>query len=495
VKSYSLVRRNITANFIGRAWAGLLNIILTPIYVRILGIENYGLIGIYASLLALLSFLDLGLSTTLNRQIATRSTKNDTESLGDLVYSMEITYWGIGIIIGATIACSSTVISERWLNLQSVDAVTANHAIRFMGLIALLEWPSALYSGGLMGMQRQVLFNGMRSILASIQSIGTLAVLLFWSPTIFAFFYCQAFFSFIQTILLGITLWSKIPAERSGSQFRISAMTESWKFTAGITGISIVAIVLTQCDKIILSKWLTLSMFGYYILAFNIANVLTYIVNPFFTALFPKFSQLATNNEHKELSSIYHNICQSVSIIVLPIAITLVFFSKEILSIWFRDPIIVNNIYPLVRLLSIGVMLNCLVTIPYCLQLAYGWTKLSFYKNLIAVTILIPMMYVMIDTYGAQGAAIVWIILNLSYCMFEIPVMHKRILKGEMWEWYWRDVGFPLVISVVFIFFSKCIMPEFTSYLFIFGWISITTALSLLITYFSMKIFANNMEA
>ena len=296
----SLVRRNIIANFVGRFWTGLINIIFIPVYIRILGIENYGLIGIYASLLALLSFLDLGLSTTLNRQLATRSTENASESnVGDLAYSMEITYWGIGIIIGITIALSSSFISGRWLNLQSVDAGTADHAIRLMGLIALLEWPSALYSGGLMGMQRQVLLNGIRAIMTSVQTIGTLAILLLWSQTILTYFYCQALFSIIQTILLGVTLWSTIPAKRSNSRFRMSGLMETWKFTAGMTGISILAIILTQCDKIILSKWLTLSMFGYYILAFNIANVLNYVVTPFFVALFPS---ILTNSSQERSS-------------------------------------------------------------------------------------------------------------------------------------------------------------------------------------------------
>ena len=142
-----------------------------------------------------------------------------------------------------------------------------------------------------------------------------------------------------------------------------------------------------------------------------------------------------------------------------------------------------DNIYSLVDFLTFGVMLNCLVTIPYCLQLAHGWTTLSFYKNLIAIAVLIPMMYFMIDKYGAKGGAIVWIVLNLGYCLFEIPVMHKFLLKGEMWEWYSRDVGLPLFVTLVLTLFFRTMMPEFQSTSFTLGWLFITTSATLIVTF------------
>ena len=44
-----------------------------------------------------------------------------------------------------------------------------------------------------------------------------------------------------------------------------------WRFTAGMSGISILAVILTQLDKVILSKMLSLEMFGYYTLASMVA--------------------------------------------------------------------------------------------------------------------------------------------------------------------------------------------------------------------------------
>ena len=85
--------------------------------------------------------------------------------------------------------------------------------------------------------------------------------------------------------------------------------------------------------------------------------------------------------------------------------------------------------------------------IPYALELAHGWTKLTFYKNLIAVVILIPLMTVLIQRYEAVGAAIVWIILNGSYVLLEPQILHRRFLLSKIRTWYINDVGLPLVAA------------------------------------------------
>src|SRR6202035_4627764 len=49
---------------------------VVPVYIHFLGIEAYGLIGFFLSLTAILSLLDLGLGTALNRQFAQYSAQS-----------------------------------------------------------------------------------------------------------------------------------------------------------------------------------------------------------------------------------------------------------------------------------------------------------------------------------------------------------------------------------------------------------------------------------
>jgi hypothetical protein len=111
------------------------------------------------------------------------------------------------------------------------------------------------------------------------------------------------------------------------------------------------------------------------------------------------------------------------------------------------------------------------MNLPYALQLAFGWTKLSFFKSIIAVILLVPLIIYMTMRYGAVGAASIWFVLNMGMFFFEIPIMHRRLLRKEKWRWYLQDVCLPLAVCIFVagtgrIFMSEP-MPQFKMVLYL----------------------------
>jgi O-antigen/teichoic acid export membrane protein len=483
----SSVKQNIIANFAGKAWASIMSLVFIPLYIKFMGIEAYGLIGIFVSLTALLAILDMGLSSTLSRELARLSTSEDTaQESRDLVRTMEFVYWGVGIIIGVGFLALAPLIAHYWVNTQGIPAQTVQQAVLIMGLVVAFQWPASLYDGGLVGLQRQVLLNAVRSVMATIQHAGAVLVLWFISPSILVYFTWQIFISIIQTLLLAFLVWKSLPVTQKQSAFQKPLLRKNWRFAAGMTGISIVATILTQTDKIILSKLLTLRVFGYYMLAVTVSNALAYLVQPISAALFPKLTQLVFDKEKINLSSLYHNGCKLASIIVLPAAMTLALFSREILTLWIRDAEIVQHSFFLVSLMVIGMAMNSLMVLPYTLQLAHGWTKLVFSQNVISTVLLVPLMILMVKSYGAVGAPIVWIILNAGYLFIMIPLMHKRILTSEMNQWYLFDIGAPLLIITCIIVIARVLLPVDASKYFTLLWVVLTPMIAFLVSFLAI---------
>ncbi len=54
------VRHNIIASFAGKTCRGIFNLAFIPIYIKLMGVEVYGLLGIFMSLSALFVLLDMG---------------------------------------------------------------------------------------------------------------------------------------------------------------------------------------------------------------------------------------------------------------------------------------------------------------------------------------------------------------------------------------------------------------------------------------------------
>ena len=455
----SLLKKNIAANFAGSIWQGLVNLIFIPFYIKFMGIESYGLVGVFATLQALFVILDMGLSATLNREMARLSTLPGREQeMRDLARSLEVIYWSIAIFIGIAVAAMAPYIAYHWVKAEHLSAQTIEQTLLIMGFAIALQWPASFYSGGLRGLQRQVLLNVIVISMSTLSGVGAILILWLISPTIQAFFSWQIIISVLNTCFLAWFFWHRIPHAGKTPTFQKQLLARVWRFAAGMFGIGILATVLTQLDKIILSKMLTLEMFGYYTLAGVVAMSLIYLIGPVFSAIYPRFTQLVSLGDEDELKQLYHKSCQLMSVLTLPVTAIVAMFSYEILLLWTQNPLTAENTHILVSILICGTALNGLMNIPYALQLANGWTKLGLYSNLIALMVMVPMIVYLTSQFGAVGGASAWVILNSGYLLIVIPCMHRRLLISEKWRWYWQDVGLPLVVSLIIAGMGRLLM-------------------------------------
>jgi len=446
----NLLKKNIVANFAGSIWQALMALIFIPIYIKFMGIESWGLIGIFSTLLIVFGLLDMGLSSTLNREMARLSVlPRKEQEMRNLVRTLEVFYWSVAVFAGIIAVSLSSFIAHHWIKAGQLSAKTIEQSLLIMGFVIALRMPIGFYSGGLMGLQKQVLLNVIIICMSTLRGAGAVLILWLVSPTIQAFFLWQIFVGIINILLLAMSLRRALPRGEGKTVFQKQLLKGIWRFTAGMSGITILAVILTQMDKIILSKMLSLEMFGYYALASVVAMSLGRLFTPVFYSIYPRFTQLVSIDDQDGLKRLYHKSCQFMSVLILPIASVIALFSYEILLLWTQNPITAEKSHLLVSILICGTALNGLMNLPYALQLAFGWTRLSFFKNIIAVILLVPLIIYMTKHYGAVGAASIWLSLNMCDVFFVIPIMHRRLLRKEEWRWYWQDVGMPLAASLI----------------------------------------------
>jgi O-antigen/teichoic acid export membrane protein len=479
----SIIKKNLIANFGGSIWTGLMGIIFVPLYIRFMGIEAYGLIGIFATLLALSGLLDLGLSATLTREMARLVVQEEkAQEMRDLVRTLEIPYWAVGLLISVIVIVLSPIIAYRWINAENLSPKTIQTAVMIMGLAVAFQWPMSLYSGGLMGLQQQVLLNCINAVMATFRGMGAVLILWLVSPTVEAFFLWQIVVSIIHIALIVFFLWRSLPNAAEAPRFRRELLINVWRFAAGMTGISVIGTILMQLDKVILSRMLSLEMFGYYTLASAVAMTLYRFVTPVFSAIYPRLTNLVTLGATEEIIILYHKSAQLMSVIVLPAAVVVALFSKEILLLWTQNPVATQHTYFLVSIFITGSAINGILNIPYALQLAFGWTRLGFIVNLVSLLLLAPLMIVLTKWYGVVGAASVWLILNIGYVFITLPIMHQRLLPSEKWRWYWHDVCVPLMTSIVIAGVGRLFIGSQTSQFMTILFISIVSTLTLAVT-------------
>jgi len=477
----SLVRRNVIANLSGSGWVALMSFAFVPLYIHFMGIESYGLVGFYVTLQAVLFLLDLGLTATVSRELSRLSVEADSAAkMRTLVRTLEILYLCVfAAIFVATMSLSGWV-AEEWLQTKTLSTAQTTNAIMLMGFVIAVRMPFGFYSGGLMGLQHQVVMNVVKVVVETIRNGGAVLVLWLLEPSITAFFIWQAGVSILGTCLMAFVLWNRLPRSSVKPVFSKQVLLHLWQFAAGMSGIVFVSMMLMQMDKIVLSRILSLDEFGYYALASLVAMSLYFIIQPIATAFSPKLTQLVASDNYEELVLCYHQGCQLMAVFIFPLAITIALFSYEVLLLWTQDQIIAEHTHQILSLLIIGTMLNGAMNIPYALQIAYAWTRLTFYMNLVLLVLLLPLLIIMTQQFGVVGAASVWLILNTIYVLVGVHLMHRRLIPREKWAWYFQDMCLPLFASLLVAGTGRFIFENINSHILMFVSLLIILLLSCL---------------
>jgi len=275
----SLLKKNIIANYLGQGWTAIMGLAFVPLYIEYLGMEAYGLIGLFAAMQAWLSLLDMGITPTLNREMALYSAgTHSPQSICNLLRSLEVICFSLAVFIAMGVWVASGYLASDWLQVEKLPIVVVTQAISVMAFVVALRFVEGIYRGSLFGLQRQVWFNGANVVLATLRHGGAMAVLLWVSPTIQAFFFWQALISLLAVVVFAASVHRTLPKPPTPPKFSREAIAGIWKFASGMLGITFLATLLTQVDKVLLSRLLTLESFGYYILATVVAGVLSFII-------------------------------------------------------------------------------------------------------------------------------------------------------------------------------------------------------------------------
>jgi len=444
------LKKNTIANYLGQGWTALMGLSFIPVYIHYLGMEAWGLVGFMSMLQAWFTLLDMGLTPTLSREMARfQAGAHSAQSIRDLLRSLEVIYGGVAAAVAGVVWFGAPWVAGHWLNATELSAASVTQAIGMMGLVLAARMVEQVYRGAIQGLQRQVWLNGAQSALATLRWGGAVGVLAWVDSSIEAFFWWQGFISLLGVATLARQTYHWLPPGERRSRFELAALVRIRRFAGGMAATTFLALLLTQVDKLLLSKLVSLEEFGYYVLAASVAGALYFLVTPVSSAVAPRLTELVARSEQQALIDTYHRASQWLAAVLVPAALMMAAFAEPLLYAWTGNVDLANRTAPLLVLLALGTLCNGLMYVPYMAQLAHGWTGFAVRMNLVAVGFIVPAILWAVPRFGAIGAAWAWLALNAGYVLVGMHFMHRRLLPGEKWRWY-RDAVFkPLAIGSI----------------------------------------------
>lgn len=436
-----MLKTSLISSYLSQAYISLVSLVLMPIYLNYMGTEAFGLVGFFLMLQSWLQLLDLGLTPTLSREISLfQAGSQSAEDTWGKLRSLEWILGGLAIFCVLGFWSSQYWVATNWLNLKTLDADTVTSCIFLMGLSGTLRWLTGLYRAGLIGLERQLLVNSMLVFSTTFKFVFVIPVLAISEIPSLVFFQFQAITGILELLIFARILYQSLPGHSSSFLPSLKALKIMWPTASAMAFIAGMWVFMTQIDKLILSKILSLEDFGYFSLAVAVAGGVLILMPPLNQALQPRIIILAAQNRCDELQELYHTATQLAAVILFVLGGGLALFSEPLLSIWTGNQTVATETAPILFWYGLTNALVGLLTLPFMLQFAYGYLRLHIAGNILLGLTLLPSLIVAVMKSGAVGAGRVLFISNLLFLLLWVPIVHRRLMPKAVWKWPLQDI-------------------------------------------------------
>ncbi len=450
------VARNILANYSTSVSAILLSVLFTPVYIHYLGIEAFGIMAFINSLLVFINFLDLGIGSSINREMAMHY-KDGTRSvyIYQLTYSLQFIYIGIGILTAFVFIGLSPFLASSWFNAKNTDTATVKNAFIILSITIACRWPYSFFSSSLRGMQLQVLLNVHEIFWSVMRFVGCWILISFFSANLINFLWYQCIIIALQTAGSFIMTWYFMPKMKHVKAFSLKVVKSIARFAGAMGAGAILVAFIFETDKLVLSKTLPGPQYGYYMFSVSLAVLVYNISLPIAMGVYPHFTSYFHEKKMDLLELDFHKYTRILAILLLPFSFVLFTFTKEILWLWTKNESIVANTVTLIRIMITGTVLHAFMAVPHVLLLAMGKTKFIIRSHAIALCMIVPLTVWLSVKYGATGGAIGYAVVFGGYFIIQPPLILNHFLPGNILKWYWNDI---VRIALPLLFFTSILV-------------------------------------
>lgn len=402
----SLLAGNAALNLLGQTLPLLVGVITIPYVIRGLGTERFGILSIAWVLLGYFSIVDLGLGRAMAKFVAEYLGRNELDKIPGLIWTSLGLQFLLGVGGGAFIAAMSPTLVEKILK-------TPHHLIvetKWAFLVLALSLPVVLASGALRG----VLEAAQRFDLVFYVRVPA-------STSVFLLPAISVRFGILLPGILGLLLLAKLlsgfvylllcfklfPKLRHAISFRPELLRSLVTYGGWVTVSNSISPLMVYMDRFLIGSIVSLAAVAYYSAPFDMVARLCFFPESLVATLFPAFSSLDAEGNKIRLEEVYARAIKFLLIIFEPGLLLVMIFSHDILRLWLGGDFAQKSTAVL-QILAVGVSINGLAFVPYCLLQGINRPDLTAKFHLLELPISATLMWFLVGRMGIAGAALAW---------------------------------------------------------------------------------------
>jgi O-antigen/teichoic acid export membrane protein len=426
----TLVRGGIF-NVIGWLCPILVSVVATPLFVRALGIEGYGVYSMLALVTGYLGSLTTPLGEASIKYLAELRGRNNQAVMGQTIFVSLASQGLIGFLAGAVLFLSAGWLSSQAFRVPAELIPTAKLMFEVGGVGLVLNSLQGVVAGIPQALQRFEVFNVI-NVLAG--TANTLIIILlfklgFGLREIIFVQPSTSIISIVTFCFVGVRL---LPGVRWISRFDYRLFVQILQFSFWVFINQWASLLTFQLGRTIIGIALNATQLTY----FTIANTLALYLQSFGAALarviFPLSAELFGADALDRLQSLYVRTMRLFLFVVGGVAVAFVGLGALLLRYWMGLDFEANASLVLAWLAGWGLW-HALGSIPYAIANGSGHSRINGVfsilfglANLAGVLLFLP--------WGPRGVAFGSFVSTCIVSPFYIGYIQSHILKLKNWQ-------------------------------------------------------------
>ncbi|HVQ07452.1 MAG TPA: oligosaccharide flippase family protein [Allosphingosinicella sp.] len=395
------VAKHTAYNLLGSLVPIVVSLVTVPLYLRVIGLERFGILSICWLLLGYFGLFDLGLGRAVSQRIAALADAG-AEARSKVFWTG---FWISGALaaVAALILYPVVLLALGQMRFDSAAvAAEVGAAVPWLTATVPVAMLGGIFSGALTGRARFGLLNVVEGVSTSLTVIAPLACAWLFGPQLWILVAAALGARLLAAILMFAACFREIPLRGPNTPDR-ATVRSLLVFGAWVTVGSICGPVLAFWDRFAIGFMISAAAVSVYVIPFTLVWRLVIIPGALSRALFPRFAALAPD----EGAALHVRSLHALATLMTPAILLCLFCARPFLDLWI-GPELGAQCARVAYLLLPGLWINSFG------HVLYSWLHARERPDLVSKLLLAEMLPYMAVLFGAlllfgiEGAALAW---------------------------------------------------------------------------------------
>lgn len=431
-------------------------LISTPIILKHIGLENYGLLTVVTSVVGYFSIIDINFTSGSIKYISEFNGVGNRIKLSQTITLGFIIYLVVGFIGFVGIYFFAGKIATQFFNITPANLDVAIQAFH-IGSIGFFISQLQQYLNSLpQSIHRFDISAKLENFFGIAAPALSVIAIILWQVDITTLLIIRVVLSGLHTIALGMQLSKIFPDYKPSLPDR--QLTQSiFSFSSYSFLSKIASVTYSHGDKLIIGATLGMAAVTIYSIPATIVNRFLGMTFRLSSVIFPIASELSAKNNFSQLEIIYLQMNRYINYLNSALVAMMLLFSQEILTYWVGSEIAQSGSI-IFSLIALSLLIDTLTNIPSLVNDGLGRSKVSGLFAVGRASIGMMSIWVLAQVWGTSGVALGHLLASVVLTSAFVIYVHGRVIPISFGKYITEGVMWPLgpiAIMVVLGYFIR----------------------------------------